>query len=253
MRFLLPKQVLCTLALLAMATPAFAQRTELLRYNSYSAGFKVGEMTIERGVSSNSLPYHRFAVRSRGAARLFNRVDCEMLCETFGSGDEAGTLFTRRYRDRSLEQNDTMRLWPGTGLVVQDLLDTGESITSRVDVGSHDVATFFCTLGATLEDGTLAETNSIVRKVVLDGRSHEVVLTLGGTNTLRTAFGRLPARDMEIVSHSDTLFFRNKPKRIKLSADYPVFLEMDIENRYGTQHFRLVEWLRDDRPFQPDP
>lgn len=236
-----------------LAVSAVAQCTEVLRYSGLAAGIKVGEMVVENGVSSNSLPYHRFSLRSKGPARLFNRVDSEMRCEAFGSGEDAGTLFTRRYRDRTLDQNDTMRLWPGTGLVVREFLDTGLSVTSRVEVGSQDVATFFCNLGALLGDGTFAETNCIVRNVVLDGQSHEVALTLGGTNMLRTAFGRAAVRELDIVSHSDTLFSRNRPKRIKLSADYPVFLEMDIENRYGTQHYRLVEWTRDGQPFDPFP
>lgn len=253
MRPMRQKLSLCLLALAASVSAASAQCAEVLRYNGYSAGIKVGEMTIERGVSSNSLPYHSFAIHSKGAVRLFCRVDSEMRCEVFGDGEDSGTLFTRRSREGGIVQDDTMRLWPGTGLVVRELLDTGQSVTSRVEVGSQDVATFFCNLGAMLGDGTFAETNCVVRDVVLDGLSHEVVLTLGGTNLLRTAFGRMPVREMSIVSHSDTLFVRNRPKRIVLSTDYPVFMEMDIENRLGMQHFRLVEWLRDGSPFRPVP
>jgi hypothetical protein len=144
-----------------------------------------------------------------------------------------------------------MRLWPATGLVVREMLDTGLSVTSRVEVGSQDVATFFCAIGSLLGDGSFDTTNLAVRSVILDGKSHEVAITLGGTNTLRTALGRAAVRGIGIVSRSDTLFVRNRPRLVWLSADYPAFLEMDIENRYGTQRFRLVGWERDGRPFRP--
>lgn len=226
-------------------------QVETLRYDGRVAGVKVAEMMIENGVSSNALPYHRFTVRSVGAARLFGRVDTEMWSETLGVGENACSLFSRRGHDHSVRQNDTMRLWPDSGLVVREMLDAGTSATSRVEIGSQDVATFFCNIGSLFEEGAFDTTNSVVRHVILDGKSHEVVITLGETNTLRTALGPMPVRDIEIISHSDSLFVRNKPKRIRLSTDYPAFLEMDIENRYGTQRFRLVEWERDGRPFHP--
>lgn len=235
----------------AAAISMAARCDEILRYDGYVAGFKVAKMTIEHGVSSNSLPYHRFTIRSTGAARFFYRIESEMLCETFCDANGTNTLFTRRYRDRSIEQNDTMRLWPATGLVVREILDEGQSVTSRVEVGSQDVATFFCNIGAILADNAFETTNSIVRNVVLDGKSNGVVLTLGETNTLHTALGPASVQDMTIVSLSDKLFVRNRPKRIRLSSEYPVFLEMDVENGYGTQHFRLVEWIRNDHPFRP--
>lgn len=119
-------------------TPSPEYKVETLRYDGRVAGVKVAEMTIENGVSSNALPYHKFTVRSVGAARLFSSVDTEMWSE---------------------------------------VLDVGENACS--------------------------------------------------------------------------LFVRNRPKRIRLSTDYPAFLEMDIENRYGTQRFRLVEWERDGQPFHP--
>lgn len=249
-----PFALVAAMASAAMAgggAPCPEYQVETLRYDGRVAGVKVAEMTIENGISSNALPYHRFTVRSVGAARLFGRVDTEMWSEALGVGENACSLFSRRARDRSMRQNDTMRLWPASGLVVREMLDSGTSVTSRVETGSQDVATFFCNIGSLFEEGAFDTTNSVVRHVILDGKSHEVVITLGETNTLRTALGPMPVRDIEIVSHSNSLFVKNKPKRIRLSTNYPAFLEMDIENRYGTQRFRLVEWERDGRPFRP--
>lgn len=131
-------------------TPSPEYKVETLRYDGRVAGVKVAEMTIENGVSSNALPYHRFTVRSVGAARLFSSVDTEMWSEVLDVGENACSLFSRRARDRSVRQNDTMRLWPTSGLVIREMLDSGTSITSRVETGSQDVATFFCNNRLTL-------------------------------------------------------------------------------------------------------
>lgn len=222
-------------------------RGEYLRYVATKAGIKIAEMTIEKGVSTNSLPYCRLRIRNCGPARLFTRVDTEMSCETVASDDGVCTVFRRRTDEGGLRHNDLMRLWPETGLAVLENLETGSVVTSRVDVGSQDVATFFCNVGESLGLMRERETDELSSAVIFEGTAHEVVLKLGERSTLRTVCGKMDAVAMEVETHSRHLFVRNRPKRIMVSVDSPVFLEMDIENRYGTARFRLAEWRRDVR------
>jgi len=240
------RRIATTIALLC-SVAAMPCRGEYLRYVATKAGIKIAEMTIEKGVSTNSLPYCRLGIRSCGPARLFARVDDEMSCETVASDNGECVIFRRRSDEGGLRRNDVMSLWPEAGLAVLENLDTGSVVTSRVDVGSQDVATFFCNLGESLNLMRERETDELARDVIFEGSSHEVVLKLGARSVRRTAYGKMDAVDMEVEAHSQSLFVRNRLRRITVSIESPVFLEMEIENRYGTARFRLVEWRRDVR------
>lgn len=233
--------IACCALLAATAAAGDATPPRILRYDATWHGLKVGEMDIETGVATNGAPYRRLSVRNSFLARAFSRVDTEMTSETSGDGADRRVVFSKRIRESDFTQCDTMSLWPERGIAVYVDAVSGSAVTSRVDMGALDVATFFCGLGEQIAAMDAASTNRLACRVVNDGQMHEVELVLKDSGVDRLAGELRPVRGLEIVSHSDALFVRNRPELIKVATDDGALVEMTVGKPFGNVRFRLRE------------
>lgn len=233
--------LLALAALSASAVAVVGMPDALMRYDASWHGLKVGEMEIETGTSTNGVPFRRLSVRNSFLARAVSRVDTEMLSETFGDGDDRRIVFTKSVSEDDFSQRDTMVLWPERGIAEYVNLLDGTSVTSRVDVGILDVATFFCGLGDKIAEMDAAYTNRCVYKVVNDGMMHEVEMVIGKSGNEKVAGKVRNVRTIELISRSDKLFVRNRPGEIKVASDSGAIVEMTVLKPFGNVRFRLRE------------
>lgn len=213
---------------------------ETLRYDAYWMGMRVGEMKLESGRRDDGAIYRSMLVGGRSLARMFSGSDTTAVSETIDTPQGKCQKFHKRVDDSGFKQDDTMYLWPESGIAVWESA-SGTSVTSSVPVGSVDVATFFHGLRESAElDGL--QTNLAARTVVMDGTSHRISISTGEVVRVDLPSGAVDAREYFVESHSSTLFVRNVPKCARIATNFPVMVEMDVKKGAKTIHFRLKEW-----------
>lgn len=238
------------IALLAGAALA-EESSEAMLYHAYWAGTRVGEMILEAGTNpEEGSSFKSLKVGTSSWAKIFNDVSMTMRSETFDTPDGPCSRFSKQIEEDSFSQDDTMRLWPLAGKATVENARTGVVTESTVPTGSVDIASFFydlreCPLLAGLE------TNAASRTVVMDGRTHGIVISTGEVVKVDSPWGTVDARKFFVVSQSETLFRRNVPKCVMIATDMPVIVEMDVSRRTGNVRFKLVEWTTNSVPVLP--
>lgn len=225
--------------------PYLLYADEEITYKIQYRSFNVGKMVLSAGNDTNGIPYKAMEVKTSGLGRIFSKSSTKILCENKQTDTNDLIVITKDVIDGNFIQHDTMEYCPATGDAVWINNIDNTSITSNVGVDAIDAATFFYDLKNTPDYFNQKNTNSILEYVVLDGKKHLIEFNLGTTNTTKTVLGKLEYREISIISHSDTFFVRNRPKRIKVAKDYPMLLEMEVENNLGKAFFKLEKWTKD--------
>jgi len=217
-----------------------AGRHEVMTYDISWAGMTVGGMTVQDEQRDDGTTHRSIRVRSRPWVSTLYRVDTTVHCAIEPTPDGPSHTVTKAVTEGDFSQNDTLLLWPATGTCIWSNAVEKTSVTTSVPTNTQDVVSFFFDLRDTLTRQAVATNESY--RLVMDGTTHALDITLGATKKIKTPLGKVDAVAVNAVSKSPTLFSRNKPKNIWVAKKSPAVLAVDVSITLGTVHITLQSW-----------
>jgi hypothetical protein len=231
------------LALAAATSARAAERHEVMEYDISWLGMTVGGMTVQEQRDGGGVVTRSIRVRSRPWVATLYRVDTTVRCVIEPTPDGPRHTVGKVVAEGGFTQDDTLTLWPATGVCIWSNAIAQSCTTSSVPVNTQDVVSFFFDLRDTLTRQT-ASTSADYR-LVMDGTAHALEIKRGATKKISTPFGKVEAADVRAASKSPTLFSRNKPKGIWVATACPAVLAVDVGIAVGTVHVTLKSWKVD--------
>ena len=211
-------------------------------------GMTVGGMTVQEEQREGGVVARSIRVRSRSWVSTLYHVDTTVHCLIEPTPTGPRHTVSKAVAEGDFVQNDTLLLWPATGVCIWSNALTKTCTTASVPTNAQDGVSFFFGLRDTLLHG--AYTNKACR-LVMDGEAHALEITTGATKRISTPFGKTEATAVSAVSKSPTLFSRNKPKAIWVARTRPAVLEVDVSIALGTVHVTLQSWSIDGTAIDP--
>ena len=214
-----------------------------MTYDISWLGMTVGNMTVQEEQRDDGATHRSVRVRSRPWVATLYRVDTTIRCAIEPTDDGIRHTVTKSIAEGDFTQNDTLLLWPATGVCIWSNAVDKTHITSSVPPNTQDVVSFFFALRDTLQRHPTPTPERY--QLVMDGAAHALDITLGETKKIKTPFGRVDAVAVNALSKSPTLFSRNKPKNIWVAKTRPAVLAVDVSITLGTVHITLQSWTID--------
>ena len=230
----------------AAASPVRAGVSEYMEYNVTWVGVSVATMTVESRTDAAGNQIRTLRIWSRPWVALVYPVDTTIDCAIAQTPDGPCHTVHKQVAENDFIQNDTLVLWPDQGKAVWSNAVQRAVQNSIVPKGSRDLVTFFFDLREVLAGSPLQAGGAY--QLVMDGAIHDLEITIGAPQAIRTPHGRIEAIPVDAVSKSPTLFSRNRPKSVWVATAKPAVLFADVESRFGPVRATLVKWTMDGVP-----
>lgn len=232
-------------AALSSLLPARAA-VETLEYDVTWVGVSVGSMSVRAESFPDGSLLRSIRIRNRPWIAKIYPVDHSIDCRVAPSPDGPFHLVSKRMGEKNFSQDDVLSLWPDAGRAVWSNALSNAVHSFSVPVGSRDFVSFFFDLRDAAAAGPWTARGDYA--LVMDGALHPLEILVAPPETVRTPRGPKTAVPVRAVSRSPTLFARNKPRRVWVSANRPAVLLADVDTRFGAVRASLAKWEIDGKP-----
>ncbi len=240
--------LLCLFGVL-MSAPAAS--LELMEYDITWVGVSVGTMTVQNETSDNGNVFRSIRIWNRPWIAKIYPVDNTIECRIETTSDGPRHTITKKMGEKNFIQDDTLTLWPNTGHAVWSNAVSNVVHSFEVPVGSMDFVSFFFDLRDAAQNDPLKAGGDY--QLVMDQAVHELEIQTGATENLRTSQGQMAAIPVRALSKSPTLFTRNRPRAVWVSASQPVVIFADVQTRFGAVRATLETWKIDGQMVSAHP
>ena len=240
-----PAAILFAAALLLAPFPSRAS-VETLEYDVTWVGVSVGSMSVRAESFPDGSLLRSIRIRNRPWIAKIYPVDHSIDCRVAPSPDGPFHLVSKRMGEKDFSQDDVLSLWPEAGRAVWSNALSNAVHSFSVPAGSRDFVSFFFDLRDAASGGPWTAGGDY--RLVMDGALHALEIRASPPESVRTSRGPRTAIPVRAISRSPTLFARNKPRRVWVSAARPAVVLADVETRFGAVRASLAKWEIDGKP-----
>ncbi len=217
-----------------------------MEYDITWIGVSVGTMTVNSETLDGGVLLRSIRIRNRPWISAIYSVDNTVECVIEPTPEGPRHTISKQMTEKNFDQDDTLVIWPDAGKAVWSNAVSNTVHTFTVPKGARDFVSFFFDLREAAAGGQLKAEGDY--QLVMDGAVHALELKTGEPKRIRTPHGRMQAIRVRAISKSPTLFTRNRPKAVWVSATEPLVLFADVKTRFATVRATLVSRTVDGEP-----
>jgi hypothetical protein len=216
----------------------FAEAREQMEYDITWIGVSVGTMTVKSDSLDDGSILRSIRIQNRPWISAVYSVDNTIECLIEPTPEGPRHTVTKKMAEKNFTQDDRLVIWPEAGRAVWSNAVSNTVHEFSVPKGSRDFVSFFFDLREAAAGGQLKAAGNY--QLVMDGATHALELKTEPPRVIRTPHGRIHAIRVQAISKSPTLFSRNRPKAVWVSAAEPAVLFADVSTRFATVRATLV-------------
>jgi len=211
-----------------------------MEYNITWVGISVGTMVVKGGTDEAGTVIRSVRIWNRPWIAAIYPVDTTIECVIEQTPEGPRHSVFKKVSEKDYVQDDMLVMLPDAGSAVWSNAVDHTVTRSTIPKGSRDLVSFFFDLRDAVAKRPLKVGGDY--QLVMDGSIHALKISVGASKKVRTPHGRIEAIPVKAVSKSPTLFSRNRPRAVWVSATKPVVLFADVQTRFGAVRGTLVKW-----------
>ena len=180
-------------------------------------------------------------VVSRPWLKLLHPVRDEIECVRDGAGSRVRYSVHKVINEAGFHQDDVLTVDGVTGMAVW--IDSRHAKEVRYPV--PDQVRDYLSFLFDLRFDVFPLGGQREYSLAMDDGVRRLSITGSCTGMVDCAWGRVPARKLEIKSLSSQLFVRNVPRAVWIAEEHPVVIEMEASTKLGVVRAVLQKWVTD--------